>query len=217
MNDIINVKQKPFLVIEGIYIPEYNKNSSTSFSQNIPTNKFTISYSGSLFKSYGIKKILEVMNYVDDDIELHIFGYGEYKDKVVEASSFDKRIIYNGFLLPHELSSQLSKSSLLLNIRNSSEEFTKLSFPSKIIDYMSTGVPVLTTKLDGIPDEYYDYVYSIDSFDSKIIGEKINEIKKIPNNKRIDLGLKAINFLENEKNTMLQTKKILDFLRSYNS
>ena len=73
----------------------------------------------------------------------------------------------------------MSNADLLVNLRDSRIEYTKLSFPSKMFDYMASGTPVLTTKLDGIPIEYYDYVFSIDSYSSSSIADKIREILKM--------------------------------------
>ena len=38
-----------------------------------------------------------------------------------------------------------------VNPRQNNEEFTKYSFPSKTMEYLASGVPVVAYKLDGIP------------------------------------------------------------------
>jgi len=38
----------------------------------------------------------------------------------------------------------------------------RYSFPSKLIEYMASATPVLTTRLPGIPPEYEPYVYWIE-------------------------------------------------------
>ena len=44
------------------------------------------------------------------------------------------------------------EATLLVNPRPSDKEFCKYSFPSKTIEYMASGTPVLMTKLPGVPD-----------------------------------------------------------------
>ena len=41
-------------------------------------------------------------------------------------------------------------------------EFTKYSFPSKNMEYLASGTAVLTTRLPGMPAEYYEHVLTID-------------------------------------------------------
>lgn len=53
-------------------------------------------------------------------------------------------------------------ATLLVNSRFTIEEFTKYSFPSKNMEYMASGTPLLTTKLPGMPQEYYPYVFLFD-------------------------------------------------------
>lgn len=55
------------------------------------------------------------------------------------------------------------KATLLINPRPSNEEFTKYSFPSKNLEYMASGTPLLATDLPGIPAEYKRYEYIIEN------------------------------------------------------
>ena len=214
MNDIINVKNRPFTIIEGIYESSYKGSHVEKIieTERISEEKNIILYSGSLFKIYGIDKIIDVMKYVDDDIEVHIYGDGEYKENVLQAQENDSRIKYCGFVDQETLKSKMRNAKLLINLRNPSLEFTKLSFPSKIFDYMVSGSPVLTTKLQGIPEEYYLYMYYTSSYDSQEIGKKINEICKFNKYERNILASNARDFILNDKNEIIQTKKIISFL-----
>ena len=100
------------------------------------------------------------------------------------------------------------QASLLLNLRNSIDEYTKYSFPSKMIEYMLSGTPLLTTVLSGIPQEYYSFVYSVDNNDSKNIALFIDEILS-DKEQLYNLGESAKKFVEENKNCFVQAKKIL--------
>lgn len=52
----------------------------------------------------------------------------------------------------------------------------KYSFPSKTMEYMSTGTPVLTTVLPGMPKEYHPYVYLLEEETADAIAEKLGQI-----------------------------------------
>ena len=89
---------------------------------------------------------------------------------------------------------------------------TKYSFPSKTLEYMSSGTPVLTSKLSGIPSEYYDYLYVIEDRGKESIKKAIEEVFDKSEEELISTGILAKNYVLNFKNCKTQTKKILDQL-----
>ena len=101
---------------------------------------------------------------------------------------------------------------MLLNIRNSEDVYTKYSFPSKMIEYMLSGTPVLTTKLSGIPDEYNPYCYLATERSAEAIAQQIDSILASGQKQLTVLGAKAKNFVIESKNAFVQAKKILAFL-----
>ena len=52
-------------------------------------------------------------------------------------------------------------ADVLVNPRLNEGEYTKYSFPSKTMEYLSTGRPVVCYKLDGIPDEYDKHLMEV--------------------------------------------------------
>ena len=62
----------------------------------------------------------------------------------------------------------MKEAKLLINLRNPEDKYTKYSFPSKTFEYMVSGTPFFTTKLEGIPSEYYNYLYCIDSYETNL-------------------------------------------------
>ncbi len=74
----------------------------------------------------------------------------------------DKRIMLKGLLKREEVLRLQKSCMVLLNPRPSHHEYTKYIFQSKSLEYMSSGTPVITSRLPGIPKKYYDYVYLIE-------------------------------------------------------
>ena len=108
---------------------------------------------------------------------------------------------------------QLEKEAkLLVNPRPTNEEYTKYSFPSKIMEYMASGTPVLTTRLLGMPKEYYDYIYCFE--DEKVDGieKKLIEILSKEQKELTKMGNKAKEFVLMKKNNKVQAEKIINFL-----
>jgi len=48
------------------------------------------------------------------------------------------------------------------------------------MEYMVSGTPFLTTRLEGIPHEYYKYLYTIDDYSVGSVKQKIEEILAKP-------------------------------------
>ena len=63
----------------------------------------------------------------------------------------------------------------MINPRSTLDDFTKYSFPSKTIEYMYSGTPLLTTRLKGIPNEYFDFVFSAENNTEEFFDAAIRE------------------------------------------
>ena len=115
-------------------------------------------------------------------------------------------------VIKEERSIKVTKSStVLVNPRANNFSFTKFSFPSKIMEYMSSGTPVLAYKLDGMPDEYLNYMYIIPEHENGLY-LALKEVLSKNDNELIEIGLKAKEFMLLHKNSKVQTKKILTML-----
>ena len=77
---------------------------------------------------------------------------------------------------------------------------------------MASGTPLLTTKLPGIPKEYYKYIYF---FDEENVEGMARTIKEVINKEIDDLNLKgrlAQHFVLKEKNNIVQANRIIKFV-----
>lgn len=208
MNDLINIKSKPFEIVEGIYNNDLCIKETVTFS-----NKKVIIYAGTLFEDYGISMIIEAFMLIDDsDFELHFYGNGPMEEVIKRYSIDDSRIKFYGFVNRKQLFDKLQSASLLVNLRNPDKEYTKYSFPSKLFEYLVSGTPVLTTKLDGIPSEYYDYMYITDSYNPNLISKCMKHICMIDENQRSTLALRAQRFILEKKNSLVQVDKIINLI-----
>ena len=77
------------------------------------------------------------------------------------------------------------------------------------MEYLSSGTPLIAYKLDGIPDEYDEYInYPADSTLQALSNELVR-VCEMRDEFRKDIGNKAKRFVLDEKNTNVQTKKII--------
>lgn len=208
MNEVVNEKNKPFVVIEGI--TDSNMKQKENNIENKYKEKVCI-YAGGLYEKYGVKNLVEAFKLLkQDNIRLHIYGAGELEEYLNKIE--DNRIKYFGVVENEKVVDEEIKATLLINPRFSDEEYTKYSFPSKNMEYMASGTPLLTTKLPGMPDEYYDYIYCFEDETVKGMKKILNEILAKPNRELEEKGAKAKEFVLMKKNNIVQARKIIKFL-----
>ena len=209
MNELINKYDKPYVIMEGII----DKNSY-KFECAEKYNNTIIMYAGGLKEEYGVKNLVEAIKNIDiKDISLNLYGNGELENYI--KNNEGNKIKYFGLVDNMKILEEERKVTLLVNPRFSNQEYTKLSFPSKIMEYMMSGTPVLTTKLKGIPDEYYNYIYTIEDESIEGIQDSIIKILNLNKAELNEKGKRAKEFVENNKNNIKQTEKIIELIKSF--
>ncbi|TNF81279.1 glycosyltransferase family 4 protein [Pseudomonas sp. ICMP22404] len=155
--------KKPFMVLEGIV------HSGSEASHNVPKEEESgiIFYAGGLSKAYGIVELVEGFIKANTGYELWLCGRGELESYLSEVSKCHSSIKYLGFLSAKEVESIQARAACLILTRNPQERYTRYSFPSKLLEYMASGIPVLTTRLDGIPKEYFEFLNVIEDSTSE--------------------------------------------------
>lgn len=141
-------------------------------------NKYKILYTGSLEKYNGIKLMIDCMKYIkDNDIIMEIYGDGSLRSYVEDNSKRDSRIKYKGKVSRKEIQDAIKSSDILLNLRDTSSIVSKYAFPSKLIEYLASGIPVLST--DVIDDnQFHKAVFLLKEYNDKALADKILDIKR---------------------------------------
>ena len=145
--------------------------------------------------------------------ELHIYGSGDYEAELRELCRAHDCVKYFGTCPNSHIVSEEYKASLLVNPRPTNEEYTQYSFPSKNMEYMASGTPVLTTKLPGMPPEYYPYVYLIEPETTEALAQTLRELLSKPSEDLFSFGQAAKSFILQEKNNLQQAKKLVQLLK----
>jgi len=212
MNVEVNPLGKPFLVMEGLV-------DEAILSLNhevIPyKEKKIILYAGGIYEKYGVKNLIEAfMGLKAEDTELHIYGSGDLEKEMPNYCTLDKRVLYFGEVSNSIVVKRLEDATILINPRPTTEEFTKFSFPSKNMEYMVSGTPLLTTVLPGMPKEYHEYVYLLEDESLEGFRNTIQEILSKSSTELNAFGKKSKDFVLNNKSNVIQAKRIINFLNS---
>ncbi len=198
----------PSYVVEGFV-------STETFSQeHKPQQKKeqVIMYAGTLFEKFGIKTLIDAFLAIDSDCELWIFGSGDMEAYLIDIASKNKKIKYFGSIANKEVLKYEREATLLVNPRPTVNEFTKFSFPSKLMEYMQSGTPVLTTKLPGIPDDYFDKMYYFESETAEGFRQSIEFCLSKPKEELICFGNLARKYVITDKSNNTQISKVLSFI-----
>ncbi len=213
MNEKVNPKSKPYIVLEG-HVDSDAPMPEDGAGYELSEGKKVVLYAGSLLKLYGIQNLVE--GFLKADIEnsvLHVYGDGDYKEEIEALALKHKNIKYMGVRPNSEIVEDELRAALLVNPRPIAPEYTKYSFPSKNMEYMVSGTPVLTTVLPGMPKEYYPYVYLLPDETPEGVAKTLREILSLPESERRARGLAAREFVQREKSNIRQSEKIVNFLR----
>jgi glycosyltransferase involved in cell wall biosynthesis len=207
LNEYINRNGRPYVVVEG------SVDSNLNYVPQKANSKRTVVYAGGVYAKYGLENLVNAFTEINTNCELHIYGDGTYVEKINEISKEHKNIIYKGMVSLEDVVRVEQEATLLINPRPSNEEFSKYSFPSKTLEYMVSGTPLLTTRLPGIPEEYFNYTYTIEKETKgglvdalvKVLGESDENLEK--------KGRDAFEYVKNNKTNIKQGKIIVDFLK----
>lgn len=207
MNALVNKHDRPFIVMEGLC--EFNQTYQETITKSLK-NKVCL-YSGSLSRSTGIETLVQsFMLPVLSKIELHIYGAGNYAEELKMISLENPNIKYFGVESNTTVINKQKSANLLINPRPSNIYYGAYSFPSKLMEYMASGTPVLTTKLPGIPLEYYDYLHVIIDETPEGFASAITEAL----NKNEQIGKDAQAFVFAYKNNINQAERVYSFSKS---
>ncbi len=210
MNEVINKNKKPYVVIEGQADINMAKSVNDLALKQTPK---VVMYAGSLHKEYGIKLLVEAFTLCNfEGYELHVYGKGNYVNELQNICSTNNSIKYFGVVSNEEVVKKQLTATLLVNPRPTNEDFVKYSFPSKTMEYMASGTPLLTTKIPSMPSEYFNYVYFIEDETVEGVKTALQTVLNKTDNELYEKGVLAKRFILEEKNNYLQAKKLIDFI-----
>lgn len=213
INSRLHIDLQKSILIEGMYDDEPIVVGGDERNSLL---KKRIMYAGTLRDERSIKTIIDAFLQANiHDVIFDIYGFAtpKFSQDLILISQQHPNIQYHGFCKNRgELLKKEMNADLLLMLRDPCLEYTKYSFPSKLFEFMASGTPVLVSKLDGINDEYYNYLFVVENFNASEIANCLNRIFKMPHNELKAFGEKAQEFIKQHKTAKVQVKKILDFV-----
>ena len=211
MIQYLDLPQKRCVVMEGCVSED-----SQVFQKTEGDHPFTFMYSGKVDYKFGMDLLIKAFSKIEDpDCRLVVTGTGDAESLVRCASEKDVRIQYMGFVSDYSKVKQLqADADVMMNMRLPSETSSKYCFPSKLFEYMKTGNPVISFKIQGIKDEYYDYLLTAKHESAEDLYHTMQLAMKMPVEERRAFGENARNYIMRHKNIYSQTKAIYDLIET---
>lgn len=205
----MGIEDKPYMVSEGF--------CDASIFDDIPDQekypRKTIVYGGNLSRLYGIQNLVKGFMQTDLDAELHLYGAGGDATFIEECAKQDSRIKFFGRVDRKTLLVALKKAHLLVVNKPTADDYSNYSFSSKILEYMASGTPLLTTKVGGMPEEYWKYCYFIVDETCDGIAQAIKSVMEKTAEELRNMGVSSREFSIEQKNCFTMVKEITDFLK----
>lgn len=198
------------IVIEGIF--SLSNSNSVSITKS---SKRILLYTGTFEEFSGIRDLIDAFKHTKNpDIQLHLCGQGTLLKYVISQCESDSRIKYIGSV-SHERAMLLQKqATILINPRKPNNGITRFSFPSKTMEYLASGTPMIGYKLEGIPNEYLEYLYIPNDLSIDSLSDLITETLILPQKILDEKAERAKMFILNNKTSQKQVEKIMDFLEN---
>lgn len=165
MSKYLNIPDEKYMVCEGIANIDLLELSGRDLDTEACKNKLCI-YAGSLDERYEIERLACAFDSIDiEDAFLEIYGRGDGEEKVKNACKKARRVRFCGFKPNADVVSRMAEAFLVINPRPAKLASAGYSCPSKTLEAMALGVAFASSKLSGIPNEYWDYIFPLE-FDS---------------------------------------------------
>ena len=166
---------------------------------------------GTLENEFFIYELAEAFINIGEG-ELWVCGKGAAEEKIKELSEKCDRIKYFGFVKAETAHELRDACDYLINPRRPSGTYTLYSFPSKTVEYMMSGKPIIMYKLEAIPDEYDGYLNYLHASSIEGIAKELKDIFAEDYTQLLDKANKGRKFILEEKSAIKQGRKVLQFL-----
>lgn len=203
---------RTYLRMEGGVAPEVFESTATRSPPDAAT--FRITAAGSLDRANGIEVILDAFSRIPDArFRLTIAGRGPLEQRVGQAAARDPRITYRGFLSHDAVLDLYRESDILLNIRLTRQLHTKYFFPSKLLEYLASGTPVVSTVTGHVERELGDCAFFLREETPEATARLLTELAALPSLQRLERGRRAREYMLRHKTWDAQAARVVQFIR----
>lgn len=201
------ITDKPNYIFEGIVedIPTYKKEPLGDY----------FAFGGALYERYGVKNLIEAFHNLNKKNNLVVMGNGPLKDYISETSHSDSRILYLSQVGTEKIYAIEQHALANINPRPLHKKLDNESIPSKMLEYLASGVPTISTKHPRLYELFEKDVYWIDDSSMDGIKKAVEDFIKAPTNEKNKKALSAKTKVYAMFGTLVQGEGISHFLSAF--
>jgi glycosyltransferase involved in cell wall biosynthesis len=173
-----------------------------------------IYFAGALVDAAGVNLLLDAIPHVTDPtLEFWFSGRGPLEERLKQQAIADPRIRFFGFVSEEQYSSMLQKAAVLVNPRPSRLLESRYNFPSKLMEYLAAGRPIISTATSDVAEHYGTAVVVLKDETPEALAQCIEQTVASPANERAAQGARARATVEGVT-WRTEAEKILTFIQS---
>ncbi len=200
------------LVMEG-GVPESFVRKFESRLEASEKETFHVVFAGQLSKLNGIDMLLKAIQLTNSPrFRFTIAGGGAEKDAVKHLARMDSRVVYAGLLAHRDLYEIYRTADLVVSLRRTDNETHRYVFPSKVIECLATGVPLLTTCTGHAESEFGDFTILLREETPNALAKAIEDASRWPDSKLRDLGRRAQQYVLENRTWESNILRLADYL-----
>lgn len=194
VNNAINPQKKKSILSHGSY--QVSEKCGTKFQDG----KVHAVYAGTFNPiKGGVYSAIEAAEFLDENYVLHVLGKGSQEEtdnvirKIDQISGKTKcKIIYEGYRFGSDFNGFIQACDIGLSTQQPNGKYNESSFPSKILMYMTNGLPVVSVKIPAVetsrvgefvsyyceptPQKIAEAIRSVPAANEERIYQKLNEL-----------------------------------------
>lgn len=177
---------------------------------------FTLMYAGGLNELKGVPLLLEAFALLPGPgYRLWVTGAGPLRGTVEQAAALDARIDYRGFPPYAEVLAMYGQADLLVNPHSARHASARYVFPSKLLEYLATGTPVVSTvSTPEVLREYGGVIVPVFDDSAAELADAIARTAALGHAERAALGARARAFVLERKGWGVQGGRVAEFIRA---
>lgn len=176
--------------------------------------KKRVVYAGKITPYGGSELMAKAFRLVEgEDVEFLVCGRGQC-DALEQASREDERIKLIGFVDDEELHRICQKATIFFNPRDPGYSNNRMIFPSKILQYMAYGKPIVSTKTDGLSPDYNSVLQIAPSNSAEELAGEIRRTLDLSGEALGNLQERQHRFVTTQRSWKQQASKLLTFIQS---
>jgi glycosyltransferase involved in cell wall biosynthesis len=159
----------------------------SEFARKKTADKFILTYPGSLNWHQGLDIAIRAFASVAGqmpDAQFHIYGEGPAKPSLIELTSqlgMQEHIFFHDFLSSRAIAKVMAATDLAIEPKRANSSFSNEALSTKILEFMSLGVPVIACRT-RIHAYYYDdsIIQYYENDDEKELAEQMLRLANDP-------------------------------------